>query len=95
MILQRERRDEYTKAEPLTWIHVLKIRFRHLGQIGKRAFGFDNTCGRFVGTEDDNMTLHDRDCNDWSYREAEQQQINFDAAPTADENADWQDGEPF
>lgn len=95
LILQRERRDEYTKAAPLTWIHVLKIRFRHLGQIGKRAFGFDNTCGRFVGTEDDNMTLHDRDRNDWSYREAEQQQINFDAAPTADDTADWKDGDPF
>jgi twinkle protein len=95
LILQRERRDEYTKGAPLTWIHVLKIRFRHLGQIGKRAFGFDTTCGRFVGTEDNSLTLLDRDHNDWSYREAEQQQIDFDAEQPADDSSDWQDGMPF
>ena len=75
VILQRQRSDSYTKAPSLTWIHVLKIRFRHLGQLGTRAFGFDSTCGRFVGTEADNLTLKERDRTDWSYREAEQQEI--------------------
>ena len=75
MILQRQRSDSYTKAPSLTWIHVLKIRFRHLGQLGTRAFGFESTCGRFVGTEADNLTLKERDRTDWSYREAEQQEI--------------------
>ena len=79
LILQRQRSDEYTKSAPLTWVHVLKIRFRHLGQIGCRAFGYDTVSGRFVGTLDDNVTLTDRDRTDWSYREAQQQQIDFDA----------------
>ena len=78
LILQRQRRDEYTKAATLTWVHVLKIRFRHLGQIGARAFGYDTVSGRFVGTYDDNLTLRDRDRTDWSYREAEQQQLDFE-----------------
>ena len=79
LILQRQRSDSYTKAPALTWIHVLKIRFRHLGQIGARAFGLDTTCGRFIGTAEDNLTLLERDRTDWSYREAEQQQLEFDA----------------
>jgi twinkle protein len=57
---------------------VLKIRFRHLGQVGARAFGFDATCGRFVGTNDDSQTLRDYDRSDWSYREAEQTHIDFE-----------------
>ena len=78
LILQRQSRSEYTKWESLTWVHVLKIRFRHLGQIGRRAFGYDAKSGRFVGTKDDNMTPVDCDRTDWSYREAQQQQIDFD-----------------
>ena len=78
VILQRQKSDSYTKVQPLTWIHVLKIRFRHLGQVGARAFGFDATCGRFVGTNDDSQTLRDYDRSDWSYREAEQTIIDFE-----------------
>lgn len=85
VILQRQNKSEYTKWESLTWVHVLKIRFRHLGQIGRRAFGFDATSGRFVGTLDDNITLCDRDRTDWSYREAQQQQIDFAAEQSAEE----------
>ena len=78
LILQRQRSTDYTKAPSLTWIHVLKVRFRHLGQIGARAFGYDTVSGRFVGTADDNLTLQERDRTDWSYREAQQQQFEFD-----------------
>lgn len=78
LILQRQRSTDYTKAPSLTWVHVLKVRFRHLGQIGARAFGYDTVSGRFVGTADDNMTLQERDRTDWSYREAQQQQFEFD-----------------
>jgi len=74
LILQRQRSDEYTKVAPLTYVHVLKIRFRHLGQVGCRAFGYDTTSGRFVGTKDD-YTLMDGDNSDWSYKEAEQLEI--------------------
>lgn len=86
VILQRQRPDSYTKAPSLTWIHVLKIRFRHLGQLGSRAFSLDTTCRRFVGTADDNLTLVDRDSSDWSYREAEQTKIDFsEPEPPADD----------
>ena len=87
LILQRQSSSEYTKLA-LTWIHVLKIRFRHLGQIGARAFGFDTSNGRFVGTANDNLTLQERDRTDWSYREAEQQQLEFEdlAAPEPPED---------
>ena len=86
VILQRQRSDSYTKTPSLTWVHVLKIRFRHLGQLGSRAFSLDTTCGRFVGTADDNLTLVDRDTSDWSYREAEQQKIEFsDSEPPVDD----------
>ena len=78
LFLQRQESDEYTKGATLTWIHVLKIRFRHLGQIGKRAFGFDSTCGRFVGTRDDNLSLREYDRSDWSTRAPEQQQLAFE-----------------
>ena len=74
LILQRQRSDEYTKVAPLTYVHVLKIRFRHLGQVGCRAFGYDTTSGRFVGTKDD-YTLMDGNNSDWSYKEAEQLEI--------------------
>ena len=79
LILQRQRSDEYAKGATLTWIHVLKIRFRHLGQIGRRAFGYDSTCGRFVGTRDDNLSLREYDRSDWSVRAPEQQQLAFEA----------------
>ena len=92
LILQRQSRDEYTKTAPLTWVHVLKIRFRHLGQIGRRAFGYDVASGRFVGTKNDNLTLADRDRTDWSYREAQQQQIEFDDEQPEEE---WHNGDPF
>ena len=72
LILQRQQRTDYTKVAPLTWVHVLKIRFKHLGQIGCRAFGYDTANGRFIGTRDDNVTLLERDRSDWSYREAQQ-----------------------
>ena len=85
LILQRQRSDEYTKGATLTWIHVLKIRFRHLGQIGKRAFGFDTTCGRFVGTLNDNLTLHEYDRSDWSSRAPEQQQLAFEVPDPEDD----------
>ena len=91
VILQRQRSDSYTKAPPLTWIHVLKIRFRHLGQLGTRAFGFDSTCGRFIGTEADNLTLKERDRSDWSYHKAEQQHIDF----TVDDSKTAEDDLPF
>ena len=71
-------RQEEEHLASLTWVHVLKVRFRHLGQIGARAFGYDTVSGRFVGTADDNMTLQERDRTDWSYREAQQQQFEFD-----------------
>ena len=71
-------RQEEEHLASLTWVHVLKVRFRHLGQIGARAFGYDTVSGRFVGTADDNMTLQERDRTDWSYREAEQQQFEFE-----------------
>jgi twinkle protein len=77
IILQREKPTDNQKRLPLTWIHVQKVRFRHLGQIGRRAFGFDPTSGRFVGTENDNMTLKPYDRSDWSYIEAEQQDIEW------------------
>jgi twinkle protein len=85
LILQRQRSDEYTKGTTLTWIHVLKIRFRHLGQIGKRAFGFDTTCGRFVGTQNDSLTLCEYDRSDWSSRAPEQQQLAFEAPNPEDD----------
>lgn len=76
LILQREKPTDNTKAPLLTWVHVEKVRFRHLGQIGRRAFGFDAVSGRFVGTEDNN-TLKPYDRTDWSYFEAEQQDIEW------------------
>ena len=76
LILQREKQTENTKAPLLTWVHVEKVRFRHLGQIGRRAFGFDPVSGRFIGTEDNN-TLKPYDRTDWSYIEAEQQDIEW------------------
>lgn len=79
LILQREKVTENVKRAPLTWIHVLKVRFRHLGQIGARAFGYDAVSGRFVGTDDDNLSLKERDRSDWSYRDAEQQALDFTA----------------
>ena len=85
LILQRQRSDEYTKGATLTWIHVLKIRFRHLGQIGRRAFGYDSTCGRFVGTRDDNLSLREYDRSDWSVRAPEQQQLAFEAPDPEDD----------
>ena len=90
LILQRQRSDSYTKAPSLTWVHVLKVRFRHLGQIGARAFGYDAVSGRFVGTADDNMTLREFDRTDWSYREAEQQQFEFEEpeAPVDEQSVD-------
>ena len=94
LILQRQRSSEYTKSAPLTWVHVLKIRFRHLGQIGCRAFGYDTVSGRFVGTLDDNVTLTDRDRTDWSYREAQQQEIDFDDEQP-DEEPELDDELPF
>ena len=85
LILQRQRSDEYAKGATLTWIHVLKIRFRHLGQIGRRAFGYDSTCGRFVGTRDDNLSLREYDRSDWSARAPEQQQLAFEAPDPEDD----------
>lgn len=76
LILQREKSTENTKAPLLTWVHVEKVRFRHLGQIGRRAFGFDSVSGRFIGTEG-NGTLKPYDRTDWSYFEAEQQDIEW------------------
>lgn len=95
LILQRQRSTDYTKAAPLTWVHVLKVRFRHLGQIGTRAFGYDTVSGRFVGTHDDNLTLQERDRSDWSYREAEQQQFDFDERETAGDSDAPEDDLPF
>lgn len=37
------------KVRDLTFVNVLKIRFRHLGQTGKCALKFDRKTGRFVG----------------------------------------------
>ena len=91
LILQREKPTENTKAPLLTWVHVEKVRFRHLGQIGRRAFGFDAVSGRFVGTEDNNA-LKPYDRTDWSYFEAEQKDIEWpedadnNETETSDEN---------
>ena len=60
-----------------------------------RAFGYDTKSGRFVGTKDDNITLVDYDHTDWSYREAQQQQINFDDEPLPYEAPDDDDQLPF
>ena len=95
IILQRQKNTEMAKAPQLTWVHVLKIRFRHLGQIGRRAFGFDAVSGRFVGTENDNMSLREFDRSDWSYREAEQQMLDFDAAVETEEEMTPEDDLPF
>ena len=94
LILQREKSTENTKAPLLTWVHVEKVRFRHLGQIGRRAFGFDSVSGRFIGTED-NGTLKPYDRTDWSYFEAEQQDIEWSEYANSD-NSDAEDNElPF
>ena len=37
------------KERDLTFVNVLKIRFRHLGQTGKCALKFDRKTGRFIG----------------------------------------------
>lgn len=87
LILQREKSTENTKAPLLTWVHVEKVRFRHLGQIGRRAFGFDAVSGRFVGTEDNN-TLKPYDRTDWSYFEAEQQDIEWPEIESDDSEAE-------
>ena len=94
LILQREKSTENTKVPLLTWVHVEKVRFRHLGQIGRRAFGFDSVSGRFIGTED-NGTLKPYDRTDWSYFEAEQQDIEWSEYANSD-NSDAEDNElPF
>ena len=100
LILQRDKQTEYTKAPLLTWVHVEKVRFRHLGQIGRRAFGFDPVSSRFVGTEDD-RTIKPYDRTDWSHIEAEQQDIVWpeDAdgdtfAPTDENDANDDDLKP-
>ena len=77
LILQREQVTENTKRPPLTWVHVQKVRFRHLGQLGRRPFGYDPVSNRFVGTENDNITLKPFDRSDWSYAEAVQQGIEW------------------
>ncbi len=37
----------------LTFVHVLKVRFRHLGQLGVRAFQYSAESGRFTGTHEE------------------------------------------
>lgn len=66
LILQRQESNDYTKRNPLTWIHVLKIRFRHLGYVGKCAVGYDTETGRFVSVADDNVTMLPPDRSDWT-----------------------------
>lgn len=88
LIIQREKPTEKTKAPLLTWVHVEKVRFRHLGQIGRRAFGFDTVSGRFVGTDDESHTLMPYDRTDWSYVEAEQQDIAWPEKESDDEEAE-------
>ena len=77
LILMREPSTENTKKEPLNWVYVQKVRFRHLGQIGRCAFGYDPESNRFVGTLNDNITLCQLDRSDWSCDEAVQQDLDW------------------
>lgn len=40
------------RSNALTFVHVLKVRFRHLGQLGVRAFTYSAASGRFSGTDE-------------------------------------------
>lgn len=40
------------RSNALTFVHVLKVRFRHLGQLGVRAFTYNTASGRFSGTDE-------------------------------------------
>ena len=75
LILQREPETDYAKASTLTSVYVQKVRFRHLGQLGRRVFGFDTQSNRFVATNNDNITLRPLDHSDWTAPEASQQDI--------------------
>lgn len=75
LILQREQETDYTKAPTLTSVYVQKVRFRHLGQLGRRVFGFDTQSNRFVATNNDNNTLRPLDHSDWTATEVSQQDI--------------------
>ena len=77
LILQREPESENTKWQPLTDVFVQKVRFRHLGQLGRSVFGFDPQSNRFVGTNNDNVTLRPYDRTDWTAPEVSQQDIDW------------------
>lgn len=78
LILHREIDSDYTKAPSLTSVYVQKIRFRHLGQLGKSVFGFDTQSNRFVGTNNDNLTLRAYDRSDWTTSNVSQQNIDIE-----------------
>lgn len=79
-------RRQYRKSSPivrgkpthnplLTSVYVQKVRFRHLGQLGRRVFGFDTQSNRFVATNNDNITLRPLDNSDWTAPQVTQQDI--------------------
>lgn len=77
LILHRQPETENAKAPSLTEVYVQKIRFRHLGQLGRCVFGFDPQSNRFVGTNNDNITLRPYDRSDWTEPEVSQQNIGW------------------
>ena len=77
LILQREPETENAKSQSLVDVYVQKVRFRHLGQLGRCVFGFDPQSNRFVGTNNDNITLRPYDCSDWTAPETSQQDIDW------------------
>ena len=77
LILQRQQETDHAKVSSLTSVNVQKIRFRHLGQLGCRVFGFDTQSNRFVATNNDNITLRPLDNSDWTAPEVSQQDIDW------------------
>ena len=77
LILQREPETENAKSQSLVDVYVQKVRFRHLGQLGRCVFGFDPQSNRFVGTNNDNITLRPYDRSDWTAPETSQQDIDW------------------
>ena len=61
------------------WRPFLKVDCSNVDVLQLSYFEFDSTCGRFVGTRDDNLSLREYDRSDWSARAPEQQQLAFEA----------------
>ena len=77
LIVHREPETDHAKASSLTDVYVQKVRFRHLGQLGRSVFGFDPQSNRFVATNNDNITLRSYDRSDWTEPEVSQKNIDW------------------